>query len=388
MQRSATCRLSVAEQYALGPLRYHLLRAEALSVTSARSGALWWNGQIAADDVSAADPVSEGEIARFMIAAGSPDSARKMGTVPPELRALLAEDLDTFISARPGPSAINVLPLRLLVQIVEKTGLEPGFRAAIARMVWTRALLLGDIETLNRVTPTLAASNPPLKPYIDAYQSAWTEEGKHHAAVLLLLKAPAMQVVLPDPDDVSFGWGPDRTDISAKGADDALFKLDYWNHNDNNWWCSLDPLALDSRLRGDFYNQPLQSAEIDNWGNASIWGYSSNLQSQLEGLGNWTLSQHAILRQIDWTELARLAAAPNAPVYFSRETVAWAQSSWWDRTFHPDMLADALAIAVRVGRYGCSRNGANGDASNAAFKVLHQLFPKSTAAMKTPYWYD
>jgi hypothetical protein len=67
----------------------------------------------------------------------------------------------------------------------------------------------------------------------------------------------------------------------------------------------------------------------------------------------------------------------------------WARSSWWwERYFHGDAMADALAKSIQATRWGCHRDGLNGLASNAAWRALHDMFPDSEAAKNSPYWYN
>jgi hypothetical protein len=383
-QRVEYCRLSVGEQYAQGPLRYHALRRELLEQQAPRYGWLSWSNRYDVENVAGrgGDPETLRELARFVIAAGNPAAVPKSGPeLPTTLRALIAPDLDAFAAADPDPAAINVLPLRVLAELAAKPALAPPLRAAVARLAWTRAYLLDDQAMLERLTPLLIESNPRLQPYLDAYDAAWTDAGRRHAALILLLKVPAMQPVLADPGDLSEVVGAHTTRAEVSTYDswkDVLTEHDDLNHNDNNWWCQVDPSRLVSKLRDNFYNSPLG---IDG-------GFSGPLQEQLDRYRDQILKQHAVVGQIDWEELGRLAKIPRAPVYLSGEAIAWAEGSWWDRTFDSDRIAEALALSLRAARWGCNRDGPNGKASNAAYRALHRLFPESAAAKHTPYWYN
>jgi hypothetical protein len=380
-QRAADCRLSIGEQYARGPLRYHALRRELMEQQSARAGWLSWNNRYDVERVAGmdGDPVTLRELARFVIAAGSPVAVPKPDhDLPKTLRALTAPDLDAFAAADPDPAAINVLPLRVLAVLAGKPVLTPPLRAAVTRLAWTRAYLLDNREMLQRLTPLLVDSNPPLKPYLDAYDSAWTDAGRRNAALILLLNVPAMQPVLPDPDDLSRVVGAHTTRTEYDRWGDVLTERDELNRNDNNWWCQVDPSRLVSKLRDNFYNRPLG---IDG-------GFSGPLQKTLDRYRDQILKRHAVLGEIDWEELGRLAKIPSAPTYLTREAIDWAEGSWWDRTFHGDVVAETLALSVQVTRWGCDRDGPNGKVSSAAYRTLHRLFPDSKAAKNSPYWYN
>ena len=383
-QRVEYCRLSVGEQYAQGPLRYHVLRRELLEQQEPRYGWLAWSNRYDVENVAGrgGDPVTLRELARFVIAAGNPVAVPKSGPeLPATLRALIAPNLDAFAAADPDPAAINVLPLRVLAELAAKPALAPPLRAAVARLAWTRAYLLDDRAMLERLTPLLVESNPPLQPYLDAYDAAWTDAGRRHAALILMLNVPAMQPVLADPGDLSEVVGAHGTRTESSEYDrwsDVLTERDHLNPSDNNWWCQLDPNRLVSKLRDNFYNWPL-----------AIGGdFSGPLQEKLDRYRDRTLKEHAVVGQIDWEELGRLAKIPSAPVYLSREAVAWAEGSWWDRAFNPDRIAEALALSVDVTRWGCRRDGSNGAVSNATWRKLQEMFPDSAAAKNTRYWYN
>jgi len=80
-------------------------------------------------------------------------------------------------------------------------------------------------------------------------------------------------------------------------------------------------------------------------------------------------------------EAAKLREAGAAPNWLSAQTVAFAQ-------LHPQdpRVAEALYLAVRASRYGCT-DDKTGDFSKRAFDLLHRSYPNSEWAKKTPYWY-
>ena len=81
------------------------------------------------------------------------------------------------------------------------------------------------------------------------------------------------------------------------------------------------------------------------------------------------------------SERARLRKLGTAPNHLAREAVRLA-------TARPDdpKAPEALALAVRATRYGCGDSD-TGAASRRAFELLHQRYPKTEWAKRTPYWF-
>jgi hypothetical protein len=64
------------------------------------------------------------------------------------------------------------------------------------------------------------------------------------------------------------------------------------------------------------------------------------------------------------------------------------QSSADETHVSPQGLDEALHRAVVTTRYGCQRQGGQGEYSKASYRVLHKRFPESPWAQKTPFWFD
>jgi hypothetical protein len=82
---------------------------------------------------------------------------------------------------------------------------------------------------------------------------------------------------------------------------------------------------------------------------------------------------------LEWARLVSLGIAPN---YLSQFVTEWAKQNPED-----PRIPEALHLAVRSTRYGCT-DKETGKFSRAAFELLHQRYPKSLWAKKTPYWYS
>ena len=131
----------------------------------------------------------------------------------------------------------------------------------------------------------------------------------------------------------------------------------------NSWWCAL----------GSGY-------ELD-------WDATRTLQYGRDPRidPDIAASQAAFLQPSDIAagkaEFQRLAATGNAPDYLTTETLAWAGIHASDVR-----VPEALAFAVRTGKYGCT--GPNSARLNQqAFALLHSAYGRTTWAAQTPFWY-
>jgi hypothetical protein len=86
-------------------------------------------------------------------------------------------------------------------------------------------------------------------------------------------------------------------------------------------------------------------------------------------------------RQRAAAEWGRLQALPAAPTWLANQAIEFARA-------HPDDpgVAEALHLAVRAARYGCT-DDQSGAASQQAFDMLHRKYPNSEWARKTKFWY-
>ena len=80
-------------------------------------------------------------------------------------------------------------------------------------------------------------------------------------------------------------------------------------------------------------------------------------------------------------ERAQLDSLGPAPDVLCRRTLAWA-----DRAPQDPRIPEALALAVRATRYGCSAKSTSAW-SRRAFQRLHTRYPQSEWTRRTPHWY-
>ncbi len=140
--------------------------------------------------------------------------------------------------------------------------------------------------------------------------------------VYKLLKTPGLHF------QVDTGFGRYTKDIAA---------IDPFR---DNWWCAVSPRAQDLPAF-------LTPAELD--------------QAKRE-----------------WDRLSAIPAAPN---WLSAQTLLWSQKI-------PDdpRIPEALHLAVRATRYGCSDKD-TGNFSKRAFDLLHRRYPNSPWTTQTKYWF-
>jgi len=136
-------------------------------------------------------------------------------------------------------------------------------------------------------------------------------------------------------------------------------RLDYMMRRD--WWCTLgDPATARKE-----WNWPSDSALI------ALLGTSPQLPEFL------TAGERSALA----LEMKALAALGPAPDYLTREAIDWARA-------RPNDIdaAEALARAVAGARSRCEGLRKR-ELSRQAFQLLHRLFPQTTWATQTKYWY-
>jgi hypothetical protein len=403
------CAASQGELLALGALRFHKARDQAI-----REASYWssFNGSSWNEWLQDLDRDARREATRLILPlTGSATALPSERTDDAALDQLLSTGLDAFMTVRDqyryeltdGKIAVlNMLPARVLLQLAEDETIAQDLRAAIVRTAWTRAYLLGDRAVLDPATDLLGKLNPGLSEMVVRYRTAWTETGRKGAALTLLVRAPSMQVFIPNVNDgfryrsreIRPGaWSWYLSDAESAKEAISLFWADDWNLNDGNWWCRPDVVRLQANLERNFYDKPLAMAYDESWYSyydpQGFIAYPTSLRQRLDDRRRDFLGSHPVMNLVDWEELGRLAKIPAAPQYLSDEVTAWVRdSSWLDRWLYGDGMAEALALSVRATRFGCRRDGPNRAYSYAAFSLLHEFFPESEAARHTRYWYN
>lgn len=278
---------------------------------------------------------------RLKVAANSAEFLKYAQRVP--VGAVTAAELAELKKGRTtldvdGSLVLNEhTPLKLIAEAAIDETLSPGLRTNIAMAAWTRAVLFGN--------ETVALQMAPLFPILSGYAGESDKDRRLFAAVLLMLKYPGLHPYA----DTGFGR---TTEVN---------KIDDYR---DNWWCSFA-----AKQEGQFYN---------------FYRYRADL-GPLKLLYPNSAPQASFLSPADQAtgdaEWKKLSALPAAPTYLSAEVVKYAQAHLEDAR-----VPEALALAVRSTRFGCTDSG-TGKVSKQAYDLLHAKFPRSGAAAITKFWY-
>lgn len=225
-------------------------------------------------------------------------------------------------------------PLALLQAAAQNNQLPTHLRKRLAIVAFTRAVILEREEVGKSIAQTLAQLEPSLKPLLDRYLSATTNADRKAAGLYLILKTPGMTTFVD----------------SGVGRTTPLNEIDSYR---DNWWCGEVP-----KLYNYVDGEPV---EINK-------SYTLDFLSELQKLS----------AQNDVSKLVSLGTAPN---YLPQQTVAWGQRSLKD-----PRVPEALHLAVKSTRYGCTDEN-TGKYSKAAYDFLQKNFKNSTWAKQTPYWF-
>jgi hypothetical protein len=235
------------------------------------------------------------------------------------------------------------LPLGTLREAVHRDILPGHLRRELAMATLVRSLLLGEEDTTRDLVPVVKSLAPELGPYLDEYRAATNKESRALAGLFMILRFPGLKPYVQE----NVG---------------RLIPLDQIDNYRDNWWCAV---------RG---NVPSQPREADRLSAPLEVLYPDGQPESFEFIrpGQLLAAQQ---------ELQRLASLGTAPNYLSQQVTAWGQ-----RPNSDSRLPEALHLAVKATRFGCT-DADTGKFSKAAFELLHQRYPKSPWAQKTPYWY-
>lgn len=235
------------------------------------------------------------------------------------------------------------MPLGVLREAVHRSILPPHLRRELAMAVLVRSLLLGEEATLRDLVPVVKTLIPELGPYLDEYRATVNRDARTFGGILMILRFPGLKPYVPD----NIG---------------RLIPLDQIDHYRDNWWCAINAATSAPPREADRLSPPLEQL------------YPDGPEATLEFLH----PEHAAAAQ---QELQRLAALGTAPNYLSQQVIAWGQ-----RASDDSRVAEALHLAVKATRFGCT-DADTGKFSKAAFELLHKRYPKSPWAQKTQHWY-
>ena len=234
------------------------------------------------------------------------------------------------------------MPLSLLRDAALSPALSDNLRFQLAHMTWTRALMLDQPEIVRALSPMLAGCQPAIKPWLDSYNAAATEDERHVLGLLAMMRFTSAEPLVR--------VGGER-DFAA-----------YSSYRDN-WWCNDGPDTYPSPAP----NQPKPQKVF----------------SQLR-IPYATQPDPPFLTDQDRaqvkTELAKFEHVPCASDYFGQQALAWVDS-------HPNdsRNPDVLGFAMRVIRNACGTD-ATKEIDHRLFDTLHRRYPKSEWAAKYKTW--
>ena len=188
------------------------------------------------------------------------------------------------------------------------------------------------------------AAQPALQPYVKQYEQAQTPEERRFASAFAILHFPGLRPFV----DAAY---PRTTPFQ---------EIDDYR---DNWWCQ------------DMGNR----AGDVNW--VKNFSYDDGQPVQKSPAMPFPAFLGTAERQRAASEWQRLSSYGTAARALPRIVIEWAKQ-------HPEdtRVPEALHLAVRATRYGCE-DGKPNPLSREAFTILHQNYPKSEWAKKTPFWF-
>jgi hypothetical protein len=136
----------------------------------------------------------------------------------------LWQDRTTFDAA-----TVNVMnqhfPLPVLLEAEKSPALPEYLRERFALAIWTRAVLLNDFVTANKIAQEILKFHPELQELMDKINLAKTPLAKQRAALYLILKNPMLSPFLEE----------------GLGKADNEFD----NFDANDWWCAPYEMEYD-----------------------------------------------------------------------------------------------------------------------------------------------
>jgi hypothetical protein len=252
----------------------------------------------------------------------------------------------------------RLLPVAMLAEAARSPKLTAKLRREVALAAWTRAALLGKTSVAHSLAPEVEAVNPELRVSVQAYDSAVTPADRRFAAVLAMLRFP--------------GLSPFVTTMERSTPIDKI------TGSGESWWDLAGPPCVYPQVFPSSNSQPPEPPDP-----LSQWPRLGPELGEIYPGGH--VKPPAFLTARDREEAAQesrqLVDLGRAPDYLSKEAIAWAE-----RRPSDPRAPEALALAVRSTRWGCT-DKETGQYSKAAFDLLHGRYPKSTWAQKTNYWF-
>jgi hypothetical protein len=195
-------------------------------------------------------------------------------------------------------------PLSVLQQVERSEAIPDYLRERFAIPIWTRAVLLGDLSSAQKIAPELVRLHPEFEPFLTRIANAKTPAARDHAVLFFILKNPVL--------------GPLIADGLGKGDNE------FGEFDSNDWWCTS--YDIDFSDEGENTNQPTQPPKF------------------------LTAAQLKAAKD----ERAKLKEIGDAPAFLGRKVLEWAARSPADRR-----IPESLYITYKANgwtKYGCGNN--------------------------------
>jgi hypothetical protein len=250
-------------------------------------------------------------------------------------RSELFQKNPPYFDADAAYGMTSFMPLPMMAQVVLAPGLPANIKRDIGLAVWTRAVVLDDVDTAKAMADAVAPFFPQHADSWKSYRAATIAEARKVEAALLLLKLPAAR---PYPD---YGLG-------------YIYKRDAIGRFGPRWWSSGD--------------KPFDNTDDNGNPRLCVCGLPLPLVAPPFITAQDTLSAKA--------DNDRLGKLPGAPAWLGAVVIPWAKT-------HPSdpRVPEALHNVVRATQYG----DMDSDTSEAAYNLLHSRFPRNPWTAKTPY---
>jgi hypothetical protein len=284
-------------------------------------------------------------------------------------------------------SGLDLLPADRLVALARTPGVAPKWRRPLLSAAWIRYYMLGRTSDFLALFPDIRANFPELVADIDDINRAWMPWTRRHRITRMLLRLPGLSPRVLWARGVSDGYS------RFPGPPKDLFAIDGNDPSDGNWWCPIDPARSNRDAFAQIFAGQLSSdfnADFSNIDSLFATGELPDGARKLDQIVHDWLAWHPLFKDADPTELASLAKAPSGPARLVGDAIAWANgTNWFTHWLGMDRdLPETLALAVRATRYGCRRAGPLGPLSRGAWHALHDRYPNSEWAERTPFWFD
>jgi hypothetical protein len=283
------------------------------------------------------------------------------------------KDAVAMNSSKLSNPIFNLLPADKLRSLADDKRFSAEQQALLVRAAWTRDYGRGT-KVSSQQTDAMLALNPALKTSFEAVSKEFPKLGADRRWLLTILRNPRFGILISTPDGYGDPIEAVRTDVAA---------LDEFDHNDKNWWCPLEPGRQLHSLRTSFDGTSGADLLLVYYKKEFEPAYDQALADRMAAARERLLKQHPMVKAIDTKDMASLAAMASAPATLTKAAIAWGKVSKGN-----DGAPEALALAVRATRYGCSWHGGHRAYSKPAQELLKSKFGKTDWAAKTPYWFD